>query len=510
MIATKNPVKAHYPKQRNFFPKRSCLPSFIQPEHLNNPQNGPDVHREIQEANGRMDKVMRKTHPFFTPAISSIQRKCVQCEEEVAAPKIHRMAEDEEELAVQRKSSDAEQVDYQLEQKLRSLGSGEPLPGPARSFFEPRFGRSFKDVRLHKGAKANQTAKSIRAKAYTVGNHVAFADGEYDFNSDSGRRLMAHELTHTLQQSAGTKSVQRGSAGLFGGKVCLRAPRVEWALIGAGVWKKLEQGECTGTMEDADGVTCGGGFYRVDNGQTGDCSNPRNDDATFAPRRWTPSAAGANATSPTTEGSQAGNTPPNYAYDSAATIPCPNGIRTISVDLIKLHGSTQSPSTQLATANRVFSGCCVRFIVGAMPPQESQAVTEGWLGGDTDVDRTEGAGCGNVGGEEQVMFDNAATNHGLSSRMRVFFVASFNTSGLAYSVPPYCATGAEERYVNHAVVGNNALTDTLSHEFGHILLNSGNHSGIDNPTDTRNLMFAPGRTASDLDSTQCATIFSNA
>src|SRR5690606_25420434 len=117
MIATKNPVKAHYPKQRNFFPKRSCLPSFIQPEHLNNPQNGPDVHREIQEANGRRDKLMPKTHPCFTPAISSSQRKCVQCEEEVAAPKLQRMAEDEEELAVQRKSSDAEQVDYQLEQK---------------------------------------------------------------------------------------------------------------------------------------------------------------------------------------------------------------------------------------------------------------------------------------------------------------------------------------------------------------------------------------------------------
>lgn len=108
------------------------------------------------------------------------------------------------------------------------------------------------------------------------------------------------------------------------------------------------------------------------------------------------------------------------------------------------------------------------------------------------------------------MFDGAATNHSLTSRMRVFFVASFNTSGLAYSIPPYCATGAEERYVNHAVVGNNALTDTLAHEFGHILLNSGTHSGIDNPADSRNLMFAPGRTASDLDATQCATIFGNA
>ena len=94
--------------------------------------------------------------------------------------------------------------------------------------------------------------------------------------------------------------------------------------------------------------------------------------------------------------------------------------------------------------------------------------------------------------------------------MRVFFVKSFSTSGHAYSIPPYCATGAEAPYVNHAVLRNSAFTDTLAHEFGHILLNSGNHTGIVNPADNRNLMFAPGRTASDLDATQCATIYANA
>lgn len=70
-------------------------------------------------------------------------------------------------------------------------------------------------------------------------------------------------------------------------------------------------------MEDADGMTCGGGFYHLDNGQTGVCKTPRNDDATFAPRRWTPTSAGASATSPTQEGSTAGDTPPGYVYDAA-------------------------------------------------------------------------------------------------------------------------------------------------------------------------------------------------
>jgi hypothetical protein len=316
-----------FPASKNGF--APFFQPFVEPYQLNDPYRSPND----QEAKATEKKAIYATvngsirNSFFKPAVPGIlrkyayckknpsplriQRTCSACDDE----EIHRMAEEEEELAVQRKPGDAGHVDSQLEQKLCGPGGGEPLPGPIRSFFEPRFGHSFNDVRVHKGAAANQTAKAINAKAYTVGNHIAFAGGQYDFNSDSGRRLMAHELTHTLQQSAGATSVQRGSAGIFGGKGCLRAPRIEWALVGAGVWKKLEQDQCTGTMEDADGMTCGGGFYRLDNGQRGNCSDPRNDDATFAPRRWTPSSAGANATSPTTEGSQGGDTPPTYAYD---------------------------------------------------------------------------------------------------------------------------------------------------------------------------------------------------
>ncbi len=137
--------------------------------------------------------------------------------------------------------------------------------GPEAQYYESRFGRSFGDVRIHTGATADAAAKSINARAFTLGNDIAFANGERDFASDPGRRLMAHELTHTVQQSSGVGYVQRGSAGLFGGKCCNPAKRVEWALVGAGDWKQLEPGACTGTTEDCDGMTCGGGFYRVEN-----------------------------------------------------------------------------------------------------------------------------------------------------------------------------------------------------------------------------------------------------
>jgi hypothetical protein len=167
-----------------------------------------------------------------------------------------------------------------------------------------------------------------------------------------------------------------------------------------------------------------------------------------------------------------------------------------------------SPAAQLATANNVYRGCCVQFVTGATPPQESQATTEAWLDGNTELKwHTQ---CG-LETEEQTMWDSATAAHNLSSRMRVFFVESLNpATALAYSRPPFCATGVAAPYVDHVVVPNAALPDTLAHEFGHVLLDSGRHTGIDNTADTRNLMFAPGRTASDLDTSQCATIFANA
>jgi hypothetical protein len=420
--------------------------------------------------------------------------------------------EETEKNGVQRKShSDSKsKMTSGTESYIQSLGGGgRPLSQTEAQYYEPRFGQSFHDVRIHTGAAADSAARSINARAFTLGKNIAFADGEYDSSSDSGRKLMAHELTHTLQQSAGVANhIQRGSSGFFGGRCCLRAHRVEWALVGAGVWKRLEHGQCTGMTEDCDGMTCGGGFYHVDDGQTGSCSTPRQDDATFAPRRWAPTSAGASGHSPTNEGSTQTDTPPNYVYDAPGTTACPNGIRTISVDLVRLDGSTVSPTTQLATANTVYNGCCVRFVAGATPPQESPATTQGWLGGDTDLQWDDTSA---VTAEETAMFNGAASSHGLSSRMRFFFVASLTpATARAYSIPPFRAVGGQAGYVNHGVVSNSALSDTVAHELGHILIDSGAHTGIVNPADTRNLMFAPGRTASDLDATQCATIFNNA
>ena len=83
---------------------------------------------------------------------------------------------------------------------ISSLTGGAPLPTSELAFFEPRFNRSFKNVRIHSGRDADAAARSINARAFTLGNDIGFARGQYRPGTRDGRRLLAHELTHTLQQ----------------------------------------------------------------------------------------------------------------------------------------------------------------------------------------------------------------------------------------------------------------------------------------------------------------------
>ncbi len=88
-------------------------------------------------------------------------------------------------------------------------GGGAPLDQETRAFMEPRFGHDFSRVRIHTDARAAPVARSLDALAFTVGNDIAFAPGQYQPGSDAGRALLAHELTHTIQQTGGAARVQR-------------------------------------------------------------------------------------------------------------------------------------------------------------------------------------------------------------------------------------------------------------------------------------------------------------
>jgi hypothetical protein len=81
---------------------------------------------------------------------------------------------------------------------------GRQLEASVRGFFEPRFGHDLSGIRIHDDSAAAESAGSVDALAYTVGNHIAFARGQYNPASSTGRRLIAHELAHTVQQGSAT------------------------------------------------------------------------------------------------------------------------------------------------------------------------------------------------------------------------------------------------------------------------------------------------------------------
>ncbi len=94
--------------------------------------------------------------------------------------------------------------------------SGQPLDPTARAFFEPRFGFDFSQVRVHNDAKAAESARSVNALAYTVGRDVVFDTGQYAVGNSTGRQLLAHELTHVVQQAGGAGRLSRQSLALAG------------------------------------------------------------------------------------------------------------------------------------------------------------------------------------------------------------------------------------------------------------------------------------------------------
>jgi hypothetical protein len=89
---------------------------------------------------------------------------------------------------------------------------GRPLDAPVRAFMEPRFGRDFGHVRVHTDDRAAASARAVNARAYTVGRHLVFASGQYSPATALGRRLIAHELAHAVQQGSAANPRIRGGA----------------------------------------------------------------------------------------------------------------------------------------------------------------------------------------------------------------------------------------------------------------------------------------------------------
>lgn len=169
--------------------------------------------RYEQEADRAAEQVMRMpaSHGGMHSTLSvdgpKVQRMCAKCEEEVRRQPMT----EEEELRTKRDQGSAPLVGADLQARVGALrGQGQPLHASIRHFFEPRFGRRFDQVRVHKDERATALAKSLHARAFAFGNDIAFAANEFRPDTGRGKKLLAHELTHVVQQSGGRQAaIQR-------------------------------------------------------------------------------------------------------------------------------------------------------------------------------------------------------------------------------------------------------------------------------------------------------------
>ncbi|WP_114750557.1 eCIS core domain-containing protein [Pleomorphovibrio marinus] len=127
--------------------------------------------------------------------------------------------QEEEAERIQTKASEGGAVPSHVESGIQDAkGKGSPVPEPVKSSMEAGFGRDFGGVRLHTDEKAGQMSSQIGAQAFTHGQDIFFNKGKFNPQTSSGKHLLAHELTHTVQQSRGlSKKVQKEDEDAGGG-----------------------------------------------------------------------------------------------------------------------------------------------------------------------------------------------------------------------------------------------------------------------------------------------------
>jgi hypothetical protein len=209
------------------------------------------------------DQVAGKVMAQSTSQAAEVQRTPGEEEEVQAAPLAgsitslaQRAPEDEEEVQTSRQDPQKSfEVSSDIENQLHvQRGRGSQLPGDVRQNMEERFGMDFSSVRVHTGGESSQLNRQLSAQAFTQGQDIYMGEGKYDPGSNQGKKLLAHELTHVVQQT-GKGSVQRKGKG--------RIQRYSMANMnqpGPINW----QGETTSVTRPGEGVSGGVFIFHSD------------------------------------------------------------------------------------------------------------------------------------------------------------------------------------------------------------------------------------------------------
>jgi hypothetical protein len=152
--------------------------------------NSPNDKYE-QEADKVAEQVMRMPE-------QTVQRKCAKCNEE-------------DEMIQTKSQGDSGKIATSglMNQIQNTKGNGQMMDANTRSFMEPRFGMDFSKVKIHSDNRAAGMSQGINAKAFTVGQDIYFNNGAYSPGSVDGKKLLAHELTHVMQQQGRHTTIQR-------------------------------------------------------------------------------------------------------------------------------------------------------------------------------------------------------------------------------------------------------------------------------------------------------------
>lgn len=158
------------------------------------------------QADAMAERVMRM------PEAGLIQRKCTHCEEEEKAQR--KPLSSQITPFIQAKGTEGGIASESLARKIQATrGAGNPMPEGIKNFMESRFGADFSNVRIHTGSEATALSEEINAQAFTVGNDIYFKQGKYAPGPNEGTHLLAHELTHVLQQNkSNTRQLMRQEA----------------------------------------------------------------------------------------------------------------------------------------------------------------------------------------------------------------------------------------------------------------------------------------------------------
>ncbi|NJN72711.1 MAG: DUF4157 domain-containing protein [Limnothrix sp. RL_2_0] len=194
------PLTTEAPKNPNF---RGLSSEFSMPIQAKLTVGEPNDTYE-QEADKIAAQVVQKIH---TPTINQSEDNSTQYKN--TSPDITPLKIS----SLQRETTtDGNAVSSGLESSInRARGTGKPLPNSLRPKMENAFGSDLGSVRVHDNAGADQLSQSIQAKAFTAGKDIFFKKGEYKPQTTSGQKLLAHELTHTIQQNNTPKSAVKRS-----------------------------------------------------------------------------------------------------------------------------------------------------------------------------------------------------------------------------------------------------------------------------------------------------------